>query len=706
MAFSARTNGAKVMLISLSLKNFRKHRELKLEFTEGLNLLTGGNWRGKTSALSAIPFALFGTRATHGTAADLPTFGTTDMRVNLEFAVGDETYHVVRTVKSATLSRGMATLATGHAPVTAEVEKLLGTSLKDFTEFQVTAQGEADSLLSASSAKMSDYVDRVLGTDVIDRALERIKEELQGAKGALAMLPEGPVPLAELQGQLDAAETGYREAEAEKVVAEAEARSTAAAREEASNKASELKAGAEASSVARRKLEAAQASLESAQRKLEQALAEAPAEEPADPEPVRAMVAALQAQAELRAKQEISLTELTTALGNADAALVEMPETGGVQTDLHPLLGRREELDQLAQECGRRHLMAKGAVDNAACPYCKRPFDDADLGAVYAELDLAVEALESALADRDRVDAELRVTIEANEKIQAVDVNRGAWANYRDTVLAELTKLQSELVEPVDWVELENLRAELSLRDAETAKYRKAEQEAESATRWVEQAISAMADCPVPSGPTLEEVELAQQAAARASEEALKAVHRWELATRASVAAKALLSPLRAAVEAETTRLERWQHFTTRTAALQELGKFLRSNRDRFTSEFWTQLLGYASTLIQEATSGGVTRLFRSPSGDFMYEEDGREIAVEGSASGMQRAIFGTAIKLSLAAAIGNPFPVMLFDEVTAAAQDEVSLQFTSLLASAGKQVIMVTHRGADAAAADNLLVI
>ena len=694
------------MLISLKLKNFRKHVALTLEFTPGLSLLTGSNWAGKTSALSAIPFALFGTRATPGAAADLPTFGTTDMQVDLTFSVGSEIYLVSRSVKSATLSCGEKVLATGHAPVTAEVEKVIGTSLKDFMDFQVTSQGEADGLLSASSAKMSDYVARATGTDVVDQALERIKAEQQGCKGALAALQEGSDSLADLEEGLRAAEAAHAEAEAEKVAAETEARSTAIARAEASNNASELKAGAEASSFARKVLEAARADLESAQRRLEQALAEVPAEDPTDPEPIRVLVSELQAQVELRLKQEVSLAELTLALETAEISVAAFESASGGLTDLQPLLDRREELHQLAQECGRKHLMAKGAVDNAACPYCQRPFDDADLGALQAGLASAVKALESAQANLDKADAELRITVEANESAQAAEVSRGAWISYRDTVSAGLAQLQEQLVEPVDTLELENLRAELSLRDAETAKYRKAEQEAESATRWVEQAISALAGCPGPSGPTLEEVELAQQAAARASETALEASHRLELAMRTEAGAKALLEPLRAAVEAEKVRLEQWQHFTVRAAGLQELGKFLRDNRDRFTSEFWTQLLGYASTLIQEATSGSVTRLSRSPSGDFMYEEDGREIAVEGSASGMQRAIFGTAIKLSLAAGIGNPFPVMLFDEVTAAAQDEVSLQFTSLLASAGKQVIMVTHRAADAAAADNLLVI
>ena len=706
MAFSARTNGAKVMLISLSLKNFRKHRELKLEFTEGLNLLTGGNWKGKTSALSAIPFALFGTRATHGTAADLPTFGTTDMKVELEFAVGDETYHVVRTMKSATLYRGMATLATGHAPVTAEVEKLLGTSLKDFTEFQVTAQGEADSLLSASSAKMSDYVDRVLGTDVIDRALERIKEELQGAKGALAMLPEGPVPLAELQGQLDVAETAYREAEVELAAADEACKRTSEAQGALARVAAEVKAQRDASVEARRVRAARQASLTSAQEKLEQALAELPKEAFADPAPLRERVAELQDRAGVRALQDAEIERLADELATAETTLASIPQLDWPVADLQPLMTTLEAALKLVHECELQYAQAKKAAENSECPYCMRPFEDADLGALYAAVDAAKASLEQAEEGFEYAEGGLRDAEKDNETLRQAEASRKSWAAYRDNVSIASSNRHLDLVAPVDLTELENLRAELSLLETEVSKYKQAKQEVESATRWVNEATERLEQCQVPDGPTQEEVEAAHQARAKASEEALKAVHRWELATRASVAAKALLSPLRATVEVETTRLERWQHFTTRTAALQELGKFLRSNRDRFTSEFWTQLLGYASTLIQEATSGGVTRLFRSASGDFMYEEDGREIVVEGSASGMQRAIFGTAIKLSLAAAIGNPFPVMLFDEVTAAAQDEVSLQFTSLLASAGKQVIMVTHRGADAAAADNLLVI
>ena len=694
------------MLISLSLKNFRKHRELHLGFTEGLNLITGPNWAGKTSALSAIPFALFGTRATYGTAADLPSFGTTDMKVELNFAVGSETYRAVRTVKSATLFRGEVTLATGHAPVTAEVEKLLGTPLKDFVDFQVTSQGEADSLLSAGSAKMSDYVARAIGTDVVDRALERIKAELQGAKGALSALPEGLIPLAELQGQLDAAETAYREAEVELSAADEACKQTSEAQGVLASVAAEVKAKRDASVEARRVRAARQASLNSAQEKLAQALAELPEGTFADPAPIRERVEKLEAQAVLRTKQEGEIADLAGALKNAEATLVLCVPLDRTPVALQPLVDAREAAMKRYNECEQQYAQARKAAENSECPYCMRPFEDADLGALYAAVDVAKAALEQAEETFDFSEDALREATESNEALRQAEAYRESWTAYRDNVAIAVSNRQLNLVEPIDPVELENLRAELSISEAGFYKYKQAKQEVESATRWVDEATERLEQCQVPEGPSAEEVEAAYQASVAASEVALKAVHRWELATRAEMAAKTLLSPLRAAVEAETARLERWQHFTTRTAALQELGKFLRSNRDRFTSEFWTQLLSYASTLIQEATSGGVTRLFRSASGDFMYEEGGREIAVEGFASGMQRAIFGTAIKLSLAAAIGNPFPVMLFDEVTAAAQDEVSLQFTSLLASAGKQVIMVTHRGADAAAADNLLVI
>ena len=49
------------MLISLTLHNFKKHEYLSVDFTGGTNGVYGHNYRGKTTILNGILFALGGT---------------------------------------------------------------------------------------------------------------------------------------------------------------------------------------------------------------------------------------------------------------------------------------------------------------------------------------------------------------------------------------------------------------------------------------------------------------------------------------------------------------------------------------------------------------------------------------------------------------------------------------------------------------------
>ena len=50
------------MLKKVELQNFRKHTDLKVCFTEGLNVIRAPNEGGKTTTLEAIAYALFGSK--------------------------------------------------------------------------------------------------------------------------------------------------------------------------------------------------------------------------------------------------------------------------------------------------------------------------------------------------------------------------------------------------------------------------------------------------------------------------------------------------------------------------------------------------------------------------------------------------------------------------------------------------------------------
>jgi DNA repair exonuclease SbcCD ATPase subunit len=160
----------------------------------------------------------------------------------------------------------------------------------------------------------------------------------------------------------------------------------------------------------------------------------------------------------------------------------------------------------------------------------------------------------------------------------------------------------------------------------------------------------------------------------------------------------------RTELEQAQEKLEQHRRVTSRRDGLSNLSKFLRTNRDRFTEAVWARLLEHASQFVAEVTAGDVTALRRWADGTFTFVENGVEQSVDGAASGMQRAIFSTAVKLSLAAALGSRFGTLLFDEVTAAAADDTSLTFVSRLATEGAQTLLVTHRQTDAAAAEHLV--
>lgn len=692
------------MLKKLSLTNFRKHRQLTMGFTPGLNLLVGENWRGKSSALSAIPFTLFGVKATPGTAADLTTFGETDMKVELEFEAGGKVYTVTRGLKSATLTCEGVKKATGNSPVTAEIEHLIGMSMRDYLDFCVTRQGEADAFLSIGSPKLADYVARVTGTDVVDTALERIKGQLQLCKGALSVLPAQERTAAEIGEELTL-EVGKMVEARQATFAACTAAEQAAASSEAATKHYEaLREAAERTASTQTEREVSLGVLREAEKQLAAAKAAMPevAPEKPDREELDQLVAAL-------IRQQDGLPQLHALREKRDEADRQ------IQALSESLVGVYEEDEtkakadfQTAEYQITVHAVATEealrAVQSGVCSACNRPFEGADKGRLEEALLAAEAALEEARTVAAIAYAELQRVRDGNTTIRASKDSLSSWEVYQGNLLDSIEKLKKQLPPPVNVQQVNEAKLKVEAAEMAHRDYLDAQQNLARAEAWVAQAREFLDAIEVPEGPLPEELRAAEEAAKTASDRGWEAVQARSAATAHQEVLEALVEGLREDLYVAEATEEKRAHHLGREAGFTELQKFLRDNRDRFTAGFWDQLLGYASTMIQEVTSGDVTKLSRNSSGDFTYTEHGREIAVEGSASGMQRAIFSTAIKLSLAAASGNPFPVMLFDEVTAAAQDSVSLQFTSLLAYAGKQVIMVTHRPADAAAADSVI--
>jgi len=116
------------MLTKLKLTDFKRHKELELDLTQGLNIIVGQNYSGKSSILHGIRFVLGGYSAVPGGKAVAVRDGAKNAKGELFWEMGGSTFHMKRSGSNATLSRDGEEIAKGATPCAAELEKLFGMS--------------------------------------------------------------------------------------------------------------------------------------------------------------------------------------------------------------------------------------------------------------------------------------------------------------------------------------------------------------------------------------------------------------------------------------------------------------------------------------------------------------------------------------------------------------------------------------------------
>ena len=161
------------MLISLHLKNFRRHESLNLSFAEGLNGLFGKNYAGKSAVLLAIGVALGGPGWARGYR--LVRRGTDNFEVQLVFVADGVTYRVVRTKSGAKLFRvgqDDKLIASAQGQVNIELGKILGMPVDRWLELRFVRQKQAAQLFEAGSAKLNLLVEELTGVDTVSRVIE------------------------------------------------------------------------------------------------------------------------------------------------------------------------------------------------------------------------------------------------------------------------------------------------------------------------------------------------------------------------------------------------------------------------------------------------------------------------------------------------------------------------------------------------------
>lgn len=185
------------MITSIELSNWKTHKQTKLEFTRGTNVLVGLMGAGKSSIMDAISYALFGTfPSVHHKRVSVSDLimsrpnQESEASVTLCFTLEGHEYIVERKISSnegtkATLQRDGEYLQSQPVRVNEEIARILKVDYDLFSRAIYSEQNRLDYFLELRSGERKKQIDELLGLDKFATAqenatglLNRIKETI------------------------------------------------------------------------------------------------------------------------------------------------------------------------------------------------------------------------------------------------------------------------------------------------------------------------------------------------------------------------------------------------------------------------------------------------------------------------------------------------------------------------------------------------
>lgn len=160
------------MLNSIRIRGTFRHNDTTINFQDGQSAIVGPNESGKSMVLEMIRFALWGTAALRGEAADYKT-----LKVDLDFAVKGVGYTIHRSTTKAILGREGVEIATGTKPVNQKIREIFGYDMSVFDVANACLQGKAEELGDMKPAQRKAMVDQTIGLHVLDDIAKVLSEE-------------------------------------------------------------------------------------------------------------------------------------------------------------------------------------------------------------------------------------------------------------------------------------------------------------------------------------------------------------------------------------------------------------------------------------------------------------------------------------------------------------------------------------------------
>ncbi|KYK32557.1 MAG: AAA family ATPase [Thermoplasmatales archaeon SG8-52-3] len=175
-----------MILKNLTLKNYRKFKNILIEFPDGITGVLGLNGVGKSTIFEAIAWVLYGSVAARTSTSQIKREGslpTDPCRVELEFIFEDDNYRIVREmigknlIASATATINGKIAATGSEVVSKYIQNKLGMDFKSFFTSIFAKQKELNALSSMNASERRPLILKMLGIDSLDEVIKEIKSD-------------------------------------------------------------------------------------------------------------------------------------------------------------------------------------------------------------------------------------------------------------------------------------------------------------------------------------------------------------------------------------------------------------------------------------------------------------------------------------------------------------------------------------------------
>ena len=189
-----------MILEGLHLKNFKRYRDEKFFFRDGITAIVGSNGAGKSSIMEGIVFALYGISGSGIDADFVVSAGAgpkESCEVRLDFSTGGERYSVLRTFRKTKTTSHDASLhfgdgrliAQGVSPVRDALIGILRMGPSDFRTTIYAPQKDLLALLDKNPVERKRWFMRALGIERIrDGAWEQIRSEIRELEGTITLV--------------------------------------------------------------------------------------------------------------------------------------------------------------------------------------------------------------------------------------------------------------------------------------------------------------------------------------------------------------------------------------------------------------------------------------------------------------------------------------------------------------------------------------